>query len=241
MQADPVLQVPALDDVPGVEWWVTDRPVDYAIAVAAMDARAAAIRNGEASELVWLLEHPPLYTAGTSARATDLLAPNRFPVHRTGRGGQFTYHGPGQRIAYVMLDLKQRREDVRCYVHTLENWIIRTLALLNVTGERRDGRIGVWVRRAGNIPEREDKIAAVGVRIRQWVTLHGIALNIAPDLEHFDGIVPCGVTGYGVTSLEDLGLTASTAEVDMALRAAFEDCFGPGRLMGRRDTSPEAN
>ncbi len=218
---------------PEVEWRISDRPVDYAQAVAEMEARAAAIHQGEAPELVWLLEHPALYTAGTSARDEDLLAPNRFPVHRTGRGGQFTYHGPGQRIAYVMLDLKRRRQDVRCYVHALEEWLITTLAQFNVTGERREGRVGIWVTRADRgTPGREDKIGAIGVRIKRWVTLHGISLNVAPDLGHFDGIVPCGISQHGVTSLEDLGLPVSMTDADMALKESFESCFGKGTVMG---------
>jgi len=218
---------------PEVEWRISDRPVDYAQAVAEMEARAAAIHQGEAPELVWLLEHPALYTAGTSARDEDLLAPNRFPVHRTGRGGQFTYHGPGQRIAYVMLDLKRRRQDVRCYVHALEEWLITTLAQFNVTGERREGRVGIWVTRADRgTPGREDKIGAIGVRIKRWVTLHGISLNVAPDLGHFDGIVPCGISQHGVTSLEDLGLPVSMTDADMAFKESFESCFGKGTVMG---------
>lgn len=217
-----------------VEWRISDRPVDYVDAVAEMEARAAAIHHGEAPELVWLLEHPPLFTAGTSAREEDLLTPDRFPVHRTGRGGQFTYHGPGQRVAYVMLDLKQRRQDVRCYVHALEEWLINTLAEFNVAGERRAGRVGIWVPRTDRgTPEREDKIAAIGVRIKRWVTLHGVALNVAPDLGHFDGIVPCGIAQHGVTSLEDLGLPISMADADVALRKTFEASFGPGCVMGR--------
>ena len=206
-------------------WQVSDAPVDYEAAVARMEARAAAIAAGEAGELVWLLEHPPLYTAGASARPEDLLDPDRFPVHRSGRGGQFTYHGPGQRVAYAMLDLSVRGRDVRRYVAGLEEWLIRALARLGVRGERREDRVGVWVRR----PERgsEDKIAAIGVRVRRWVTLHGVALNVHPDLGHFAGIVPCGVSEHGVTSLVDLGLPVSMADADAALRAAFEEVFGP--------------
>jgi lipoyl(octanoyl) transferase len=216
-----------------LEWRLRDEPVGYVEAVAEMEARAAAIHLGDAPELVWLLEHPPLYTAGTSARDEDLLTPDRFPVHRTGRGGQFTYHGPGQRVAYVMLDLKRRRQDVRCYVNALEEWLIATLARFNVQGERRDGRVGIWVRRVDrNQPGREDKIAAVGVRIKRWVTLHGISLNVGPDLRHFDGIVPCGIAEHGVTSLEDLGLPVSMADVDLALGETFERSFGPGSIMG---------
>jgi lipoyl(octanoyl) transferase len=193
-----------------------------------MDARAAAIADGQAPELVWLVEHPPLYTSGTSAQPADLIEA-RFPVHASGRGGQFTYHGPGQRVAYAMLDLKRRTPDVRRYVATLEEWIIRTLAAFGVTGERRDDRIGVWVRRPDKGDGSEDKIAAIGIRIRRWVSLHGIALNVAPDLSHFAGIVPCGVADarYGVTSLADLGHAATVAEVDRALRREFETLFGP--------------
>jgi len=221
-----------------VEWRITDQPVGYAEAVAEMEARAAAIHLGEAPELVWLLEHPPLYTAGTSARDEDLLTPDRFPVHRTGRGGQFTYHGPGQRVAYVMLDLKRRRQDVRCYVHALEEWVISTLAQFNVTGERREGRVGIWVSRTDRgTPEAEDKVGAIGVRIKRWVTLHGISLNVAPDLGHFDGIVPCGIAQHGVTSLEDLGLPVTMADADLALKETFEASFGPGCVMGLADTA----
>jgi lipoyl(octanoyl) transferase len=204
--------------------------VPYEEAVAEMEARIAAIRDGTARELVWLLEHPPLYTAGTSARAQDLLDPALLPVHRTGRGGQYTYHGPGQRIAYVMLDLERWGHDVRCHVWRLEAWVIATLARFNVKGERRDGRVGVWV--AGRPEDQgahEDKIAAIGVRVRRWVTYHGVALNLDPDLDHYRGIVPCGIdpaaSRYGVTSLTRLGITASMAEVDIALRAAFEEVF----------------
>jgi lipoyl(octanoyl) transferase len=211
-----------------VEWRVSDARVGYADALAEMNARVAAIASGEAPERVWLLEHPPLYTAGTSARPEELIEA-RFPVHQTGRGGQFTYHGPGQRVAYVMLDLNRRRPDVRAFVATLEEWIIRTLAAFNVRGERREDRVGVWVRRPDQGAGREDKIAAIGIRVRRWVTLHGIALNVEPDLSHFSGIVPCGVTErrYGVTSLADLGLPVTMAEVDMALRREFDDVFGP--------------
>jgi lipoyl(octanoyl) transferase len=187
-----------------------------------MDARAAAIRDGTAPELVWLLEHPPLYTAGTSAQAADLLDP-RFPVHRSGRGGQHTYHGPGQRVAYLMLDLERRGRDIRAYVFNLEAWIIAALAEFDVTGERRAGRVGIWVARPGG---REDKIAAIGVRVRRWVTLHGIAINVAPELAHFGGIVPCGVREHGVTSLADLGITASMADLDAALQRTFAAVFG---------------
>jgi len=210
---------------PTVEWRISDTPVDYHDAVAEMEARVAAIRAGEKPETVWLLEHPPLYTAGTSANDSDLLDPERFPVYRTGRGGQFTYHGPGQRIAYVMLDLKQRGGDVRAFVRDLEQWVIEALASFNVTGERRDGRVGIWVERDGG---REDKIAAIGVRVRRWVSYHGMAINLEPDLSHFDGIVPCGISGqdYGVTSLVDLGIPATMADLDNALRAGFRKVFG---------------
>ena len=216
-----------------VEWRVSDQPVGYEAALAAMEARVAAIVLGGASEQVWLLEHPPLYTAGTSAKPEELLEP-RFPVHQVGRGGQFTYHGPGQRVAYVMLDLNRRKPDVRAFVATLEEWIIRTLAAFNVRGERRDDRIGVWVRRPDKGQDLqglgfEDKIAAIGIRVRKWVTLHGIALNVEPELSHFSGIVACGVSErrYGVTSLSDLGLPIGMAEVDIALRREFETLFGP--------------
>ena len=210
-----------------VDWLVSDAPVDYEDAVAQMDARAAAIAGGEASEQVWLLEHPPLYTAGTSADDADLLETERFPVFRTGRGGQFTYHGPGQRIAYVMLDLRTRRPDVRRFVSALEDWIIATLSDFNIKGERREDRVGVWVARPELGAGREDKIAALGIRIRKWVTLHGISLNVDPELEHFEGIVPCGVHGHGVTSLVDLGLPVTMEEADMALKRNFEAIFGP--------------
>ncbi len=210
-----------------VEWRVSGGLVLYEDALAVMDARAAAIADGAKPELVWLLEHPPLYTAGTSARPEELIEA-RFPVHQTGRGGQFTYHGPGQRVAYVMLDLKRRGPDLRRFVATLEEWIIRTLAAFNVTGERREDRIGVWVRRPEKGDGREDKIAAIGIRVKRWVTLHGIALNVDCDLAHFAGIVPCGVFGprYGVTSLADLGRAVTIADVDVALRREFEPLFG---------------
>lgn len=210
-----------------VEWRISDEPVAYPDAVAEMEARAAAIRAGTAPELVWLLEHPPLYTAGTSSDPADLLKPDRFPVYETGRGGQYTYHGPGQRVVYVMLDLKARKPDLRAYVQALEEWVIRTLAAFNVKGERREGRVGIWVTR-GDIgaPKKEDKIAAIGVRVRRWVTLHGISINVDPELAHFDGIVPCGISKHGVTSLHDLGQLVSMPEVDMALRETFERVFG---------------
>jgi len=210
-----------------VEWRISDAPVPYPDAVAAMEQRVAAIAAGEAAELVWLLEHPPLYTSGTSGKSADLLEP-RFPVFQTGRGGQFTYHGPGQRVAYVMLDLKRRRPDVRAYVAGLEEWIIRTLSSFNVRGERREDRVGVWVRRPDKGPDFEDKIAAIGVRLKRWVSFHGIAINVEPDLSHFSAIVPCGVADprFGVTSLVDLGHPAALTDVDLALRQAFEDVFG---------------
>lgn len=220
--------------IPGsaaVEWRIEPGLVDYPAALVFMEARAGAIRDGTARELVWLVEHPPLYTAGTSADAADLLVADRFPVFAAGRGGEYTYHGPGQRVAYVMLDLKRRREDVRAFVAALEEWIIRTLGRFNVKGERRDDRVGVWVVR----PERpalpdgspaEDKIAAIGIRLRRWVSFHGIALNVEPDLGHFDGIVPCGIRGHGVTSLVDLGLPVTMTDVDVAMKAAFEEVFG---------------
>ena len=200
--------------------------VGYEEAVAWMEARAAAIAAGRAPECVWLLEHPPLYTAGTSARAEDLVAPERFPVFPSGRGGQYTYHGPGQRVAYVMLDLTRRRADLRAYVASLEAWLIATLDAFNVRAERREDRVGVWVRRPEKGATVEDKIAAIGIRVRRWVSFHGISLNVEPDLTHFAGIVPCGVREHGVTSLVDLGHLVSMAEVDMQLRAAFEAVFG---------------
>ncbi len=225
-----------------LEWRISEAPIAYETALAEMDRRVAAIHAGAAPELVWLLEHPPLYTAGTSADEADLLSPDRFPVYQTGRGGQYTYHGPGQRIAYVMLDLSRRNPDVRRYVCDLEEWIIRTLAQFNVTGERRDGRVGIWVGRDGG---REDKIAAIGVRIRRWITLHGIAINVEPDLGHFDGIVPCGIdpAKYGVTSLVDLGLPVTATDVDVALAASFDTVFGAtekNRLTGLSPALPRS-
>ena len=214
-------------DGKAVDWIAAPTVVPYPEALAAMRARATAIAHRGAREAVWLLEHPPLYTAGTSANAADLLAPSRFAVYAAGRGGQYTYHGPGQRVAYVMLDLTQRRRDIRCLVQNLELWIIDTLAAFSVRGEQREGRIGVWVRRPDKGPGREDKIAAIGVRVSRWVSFHGIALNVAPDLEHYAGIVPCGIADQGVTSLLDLGHGVSMAEVDSALKAAFEHRFGP--------------
>ena len=211
-----------------VEWRVSKGLVPYEAALAIMDERVASIAAGHAPELVWLLEHPPLYTAGTSAQP-DGLVEARFPVHETGRGGEFTYHGPGQRVVYLMLDLKRRRPDVRIFVATLEEWLIRTLAALNVRGERREDRVGVWVPRPDKGVGAEDKIAAIGIRLRRWISLHGIALNVDPDLTHFTGIVPCGVADprYGVTSLIDLGHVVSMPEVDMALQREFEGLFGP--------------
>ena len=210
-----------------VEWALSSSYVDYPAAEAAMEARVAAIAAGEAEELVWLLEHPPLYTAGVSAKDDDLLAPDRFPVHRTGRGGQFTYHGPGQRVAYVMLDLNRRGKDVRGFVHGLEDWIIGALDRFGVEAGMREGRVGVWVERKGAGWSREDKIAAIGVKVRKWVSFHGISLNVEPDLDHFGGIVPCGITEHGVTSLVDLGVLATMDEADDALRSSFQRVFGP--------------
>ncbi|MEO0683208.1 MAG: lipoyl(octanoyl) transferase LipB [Pseudomonadota bacterium] len=214
-----------------VEWRIDDAPVAFPQALAEMEARVAAIRAGAAPELVWLLEHPPLYTAGTSARAEDLLQPDRFPVHEARRGGEYTYHGPGQRIAYAMLDVGARGGDVRRFVWQLEAWVIATLDRFGVRGERRCGRVGVWVTRPEKAPgpdgaPAEDKIAAIGLRLRRWVSFHGVSINREPDLSHFDGIVPCGISGHGVTSLADLGLIVSGPELDMALRAAFEEVFG---------------
>lgn len=222
----------ARDNCPPVHWRVSDGLTGYEEAVAEMERQVGLIADGDADELVWLVEHPPLYTAGTSADSKDLIEPDRFPVFATGRGGEYTYHGPGQRVAYVMLDLKRRRQDVRAYVAALEEVVIRTLAAMNVKGERREDRVGVWVRR----PERpllpdgtmaEDKIAALGIRLRKWVSFHGLSINVEPDLGHFSGIVPCGISAYGVTSLVDLGLPVMMADVDMRLREAFEDVFGP--------------
>ena len=209
-----------------IEWRLSDRPVAYEAAEAVMAERVEAIRAGTAPQLVWLLEHPPLYTAGTSAQSADLIEPALFPVHRTGRGGQFTYHGPGQRVGYVMLDLKRRNSDVRAYVRDLEGWLIRTLARFNVKGERRAGRVGIWIDEGGG---KESKIAAIGVRIRHWVTFHGVSLNVDPDLSHYRGIVPCGVSEHGVTSLATLGIHVGMAEVDMALKAAFDEVFQPAK------------
>jgi len=221
MDAELLAEKPALRP----EWRITQEPVAYPEAVAFMEQRVAEIAGARAAECVWLLEHPPIYTAGTSANPSDLLDA-RFPVFQTGRGGQFTYHGPGQRVAYVMLDLKHRAMDVRGFVRDLEEWLIHTLACFGVVGERREGRVGIWVVRDDG---REDKIAAIGVRVRRWVTYHGIALNVAPDLSHFNGIVPCGIRGYGVTSLQELGVGVAMTEVDVALKAEFERVFRASR------------
>jgi len=212
-----------------LEWRHSPGLVAYDPAVAEMETRVEAIRAGTAPELLWFLEHPPLYTGGTSARPEDLRDPDRFPVHKTGRGGQFTYHGPGQRIVYVLLDLKARGTDVRCFVHDLEEWIIRALDRFAVRGERRSGRVGVWVKTGGG---REAKIAALGVRVRRWVTFHGIALNVEPELEHYSGIVPCGIAEHGVTSLVDLGLPVTMADADTALSEAFLEVFEDARTPG---------
>jgi lipoyl(octanoyl) transferase len=222
--------LPASDSAP-VEWLIAENRVDYEAAVAFMEARAEAIAAGRAGELVWLIEHPPLYTSGTSARPEDVLQA-RFPVFAAGRGGQLTYHGPGQRVAYVMLDLRRRAPDVRRFVATLEEWLIRTLDGFSVRGERREDRIGVWVRRPDKGDGREDKIAAIGIRIKRWVSLYGIALNVEPELSHFSGIVPCGVSEprYGVTSLADLGHVVSMPEVDAVLRREFEPLLGTTQL-----------
>lgn len=214
-----------------IEWRIWEGLVPYETALAAMEERAGRIAAGTADEAVWLLEHPPIYTAGTSARAEDLTDPGRFPVYTAGRGGQYTYHGPGQRVVYVMLDLNRRGRDVRRFVSLLEAWVIATLAEFGVTGETRAGRVGVWVVRPDKAPNpdgtpREDKIAAIGVKLRRWVSFHGISVNVDPDLRHFDGIVPCGIRDHGVTSLVDLGLPVSMADVDLALRAAFDRVLG---------------
>jgi lipoyl(octanoyl) transferase len=214
------------DDAPA-GWAISSGLVPYREAEAAMEARVGAIAEGSASELVWLLEHPPLYTAGVSARASDLLDPTRFPVFRSGRGGQFTYHGPGQRVAYLMLDLSARGRDVRAFVSCLQAWIIGALAEFGVAGEIREGRVGVWVERDAPGALREDKVAAIGVKLRRWVSFHGVSLNVAPDLTHFAGIVPCGVADHGVTSLADLGRAAPMADVDAALKSSFTRVFGP--------------
>ncbi|MBO3760496.1 lipoyl(octanoyl) transferase LipB [Ciceribacter sp. L1K22] len=231
LRTDLSVEMHASAGSPPVRWRISEGLVPYEAAIATMEAEVAAIADGKADELVWLLEHPPLYTAGTSADAKDLIDPDRFPVHATGRGGEYTYHGPGQRVAYVMLDLKRRRQDVRAYVAALEEVIIRTLDAMNVKGERREDRVGVWVRRPDKPPlpdgaVTEDKIAALGIRLRRWVSFHGLSLNVDPDLSHFGGIVPCGISRYGVTSLVDLGLPVMMADVDIRLREAFEEVFG---------------
>lgn len=217
---------------PPVEWVVSDGLIPYPSAIQEMEDRIAKIATGEANERIWLLEHPPIYTAGTSAKKCDLLSPDRFPVYETGRGGEFTYHGPGQRILYVMLDLKRRKQDVRSFIGALEEWIIQTLAEFNVKGERREDRVGVWVVRPDRPRTRrnelaEDKIAAIGIRLRKWVSFHGIALNVEPDLAHYGGIVPCGISDHGVTSLVDLGLPVTMGDVDISLKNNFEKIFGP--------------
>ena len=222
LAAEDVLTTPPAALQP-VAWTAATDPVGYLEAVASMEATVAGIRDGSGAEQVWLVEHPPLYTAGTSASPSDLIRPDRFPVYRTGRGGQYTYHGPGQRVAYVMLDLGRRGPDLRKYVRTLEEWIIRTVAAFGIAGERRDGLIGVWVA----TPRGDEKIAAIGIRVRRWVSFHGIALNVDPDLEHFSGIVPCGVRGAGVTSLRALGVDATMPQVDAVLRREFAALFGP--------------
>jgi lipoyl(octanoyl) transferase len=216
-----------------IDWRISDALVPYDEAAAAMETRVAAIRAGTAAEQVWLLEHPPLYTAGTSARPDDLIAPDLLPVFRTGRGGQYTYHGPGQRVGYVMLDLQKRGGDLRAYVRDLEEWLIRTLQRFNVKGERRDGRVGIWIAEGGG---KESKIAAIGVRVRHWVSFHGVSLNVEPDLSHYRGIVPCGISEHGVTSLTALGITATMPEVDAALKAAFAEVFAPARATNQAST-----
>ncbi len=216
--------------IPGsapVEWSVAPGLTDYEVAVAFMEARVAAIAQGRASELVWLVEHTPLYTAGTSAHDEDLVDAGRFPVFRSGRGGQYTYHGPGQRVVYVMLDLERRGRDIRAFVAALERWIIGALASFNIRGETREDRVGVWVRRPDKGEGVEDKIAAIGIRVRRWVSFHGISLNVEPDLGHFSGIVPCGIRGHGVTSLVDLGLPVTMEDADEALKMSFAEVFGP--------------
>ncbi|HST91875.1 MAG TPA: lipoyl(octanoyl) transferase LipB [Brevundimonas sp.] len=224
--SETVAKLARVDGAPA-EWAVSPGYVPYEAAVAAMEARAAAIAAGEAGELVWLLEHPPLYTAGVSSKDSDLIDAGRFPVHRTGRGGQFTYHGPGQRVVYVMLDLNARGRDVRAFVRGLEQWIIAALAVFGVPADVREGRVGVWVERKGPGWSREDKIAAIGVKVRKWVSFHGISVNVEPDLGHFSGIVPCGISEHGVTSLVDLGVLATMDDADAAMRTAFEALFGP--------------
>lgn len=213
-----------------VEWITSDGLTDYDTATAFMEARAEAIARGEAEECIWLVEHPPLYTAGTSAKPADLTQPDRFPVYPSKRGGQYTYHGPGQRVVYVMLDVGKRGRDVRCFVRDLEAWVIATLAKFGLTGHIRPGRVGVWIERPDKAPlsdgtAREDKIAAIGIRLRRWISFHGISINVEPDLSHFDGIVPCGIRGHGVTSLVDLGLPVTMDDLDLALRTSFETVF----------------
>lgn len=225
MNTPPISKLARSPDSAQIEWQTRPGFLPYPEAVAAMEARVADIQNGAADELVWLVEHPPLYTSGTSARIEDLLEPERFPVFETGRGGQYTYHGPGQRVAYAMLDLRGRGQDLRAYVRGLEAWVIDALAQFGVKGEQRDGRVGIWVAHADG---REDKIAAIGVRVRSWITYHGISINVAPDLDHFSGIVPCGIgeTGLGVTSLKALGVEASLEDVDLVLKRSFATIFG---------------
>lgn len=228
---------------PPVRWRVASGLVAYDVAVETMESEVAAIARGDADELVWLVEHPPLYTAGTSAVPDDLVSPDRFPVFSTGRGGEYTYHGPGQRVVYVMLDLKRRRQDVRAFVAALEAVVIDTLDSMNIRGERREDRVGVWVRRPERPPlpdgsPAEDKIAAIGIRLRRWVSFHGFSLNVEPDLEHFSGIVPCGIRGYGVTSLVDLGLPVMMSDVDVRIRSSFERIFGP--TVSEADCQPKS-
>jgi lipoyl(octanoyl) transferase len=225
--------------LPTIEWAVSDGRVDYLFALDVMNRRAAAIRDGRANEFIWLLEHPPLYTAGTGAMGADLLDSGRFPLYRTGRGGQFTYHGPGQRVVYVMLDLRRRGMDVRAFVMRLEDWVIRALAQFNVTGETRRDRVGVWVRRPTKSGTSEEKIAAIGLRVSRWVSSHGISLNVDPDLSHYDAIVPCGIRDFGVTSLADLGLPVTLHDVDVALRTSFQDVFGSAKAIDYADIRAE--
>ncbi len=213
--------------LPELEWKISDQLVPYDLALQDMEKRVESIAQGTESECIWLLEHPPIYTAGTSANPQDLIHPDRFPIHKTGRGGQYTYHGPGQRIAYVMLNLKKRNPDIKAFIFKLEEWIINTLQDFNIKGERREGRVGVWVARPELGIEREDKIAAIGIRIRKWVTFHGIAINIDPELDHYKGIVPCGINTHGVTSLVDLGQLISMEEFDISLKRNFGLIFNP--------------
>jgi lipoyl(octanoyl) transferase len=232
MEPAPSAAAPSLQLQP-VEWLISDAPVAYDEAVAFMEARVAAISEGRAPELIWLLEHPPLYTAGTSAVDDELVQPARFPVHKTGRGGRYTYHGPGQRVAYVMLDVRRRGGDVRAFVTDLEGWVIDTLAAFNVRGETRRDRVGVWVRRPEKGAGVEDKIAAIGIRLRRWISFHGVSINVEPELSHFEGIVPCGIRDQGVTSFADLGLTTTMTDVDIALLTTFEQRFGPAKRVER--------